>query len=164
MAHGKPVIATNYSGNTEFMNTENSFLVDAVIQPVEKSDNHFDENTLWGSPVEDSSINKIIEVFSNQDITSQKALLAKQHIDDHLSYASVGKILEKRVNYIFENLENFNHFNKKINIIKKEYLKSIMALNSTERELKKIKKNVLVKIILFFKKRISIIKTRSIYF
>lgn len=34
MALGKPVIATNYSGNLEFMNSDNSYLVDCFEAPV----------------------------------------------------------------------------------------------------------------------------------
>lgn len=36
MALGKPVIATNYGGNTDFMTSENSYLVDYKIETWEK--------------------------------------------------------------------------------------------------------------------------------
>lgn len=155
MALGKPVIATNYSGNTEFMNNENSFLVETVIQPVENVDNHFDENTIWGNPIESNCIDKIIEVFSNKELALQKGNLAKQNIEDQLSYSNVGKIIEKRFRTISENMEHANVFKRKINFIRNQYLKSLVELHSTQRELKKIKKNVLVKGILFLKMKLK---------
>ena len=37
MYFGKPVIATNYSGNTDYMNDSNSYLVDYILTPLQES-------------------------------------------------------------------------------------------------------------------------------
>lgn len=170
MAHGKPVIGTNYSGNTEFMNDKNSFLVDTIIQSVESIDNHFDENTIWGNPIENSCIDKIIEVFSNKEIAIQKGNLAKQNIEDQLSYLNIGKIIEKRCNDISENMAHFNAFQRKINFIRNQYLKTLVEFNSNQIELKKIKnaqlrrvkKNILIRFIVILKNKTRKLKRKTL--
>ncbi len=53
MLMGKPVVATNYSGNQFFMNPEISFPVDYELVPVKAGDYHFVENedgAVWANP------------------------------------------------------------------------------------------------------------------
>jgi len=54
MAHamylGKPVIGTNYSGNLEFMNSENSFLVDYEMTELEEDSGPYEKGTRWADP------------------------------------------------------------------------------------------------------------------
>ncbi|WP_417887076.1 glycosyltransferase family 4 protein [Zunongwangia sp.] len=151
MAYGKPVIATNYSGNTEFMSSSNSFLVETMVKANATIDNHFDKSTIWGNPVEENSVNCIVEVFSNQQLAFQKGKIAKQDIAKHLSYENVGRIIENRFHFIHDNMEYFKGFKCKINYFRNQYLNSLNEFHRNQRELKKIKKNVLVKAILYLK-------------
>jgi glycosyltransferase involved in cell wall biosynthesis len=54
MAHamylGKPVIATNYSGNLEFMNTDNSLLVDYTMTELNEDSGPYERGTRWAEP------------------------------------------------------------------------------------------------------------------
>ncbi len=53
MLLGKPVVATNYSGNAFYMNPEVTFPVDYELVPVKKGDYHFvedDDGALWAQP------------------------------------------------------------------------------------------------------------------
>jgi len=50
MALGKPVIATNYSGNLEFMNNKNSCLVAYTKTPVEKHSYIYSNDQVWAEP------------------------------------------------------------------------------------------------------------------
>ncbi len=51
MALGKPVIATGYSGNLEFMNPENSCLVDHSLIPVKPGEYpHYEGGWMWAEP------------------------------------------------------------------------------------------------------------------
>jgi len=51
MALGKPVVATAYSGNLEFMNEENSCLVDYELIPVKPGDYpHYEPGWMWADP------------------------------------------------------------------------------------------------------------------
>ena len=50
MAYGKPVIATGWSGNTEFMNLSNSVLVPYQMKPLACSYGPYQAGTLWAEP------------------------------------------------------------------------------------------------------------------
>jgi glycosyltransferase involved in cell wall biosynthesis len=53
MLMGKPVVATNYSGNQFFMNPDISFPVDYDLVPVKAGDYHFvetEDGAVWASP------------------------------------------------------------------------------------------------------------------
>lgn len=50
MALGKPVIASNYSGNLEFMNNENSLLVDTARIVTKRPYGAYQTGSAWGDP------------------------------------------------------------------------------------------------------------------
>jgi hypothetical protein len=47
MFYGKPVIATGYSSNTEFMNVGNSYLVKYKLIPLEKDCGPYKKGNVW---------------------------------------------------------------------------------------------------------------------
>lgn len=50
MAMGKPVIATAYSGNLEYMTVDNSYLVPFTLQPIGPECDPYPEEALWAAP------------------------------------------------------------------------------------------------------------------
>ena len=50
MALGKPVIATGYSGNTDFMNDDNSFLVRYRLVEIEDDHGPYTRGFKWAEP------------------------------------------------------------------------------------------------------------------
>lgn len=50
MSLGKPVIATDYSGNLDFMNEKNSFLVPMTLIPVDPLTRTYPSTTCWADP------------------------------------------------------------------------------------------------------------------
>jgi glycosyltransferase involved in cell wall biosynthesis len=50
MAAGKPVVATAYGGNTEFMSDQNSYLVDWAPVPVGAGVEHYPAGARWAEP------------------------------------------------------------------------------------------------------------------
>ncbi len=50
MLLGKPAVATNYSGNTDFMNQQNSCLVNYTLAPVKEGQYPFSEGQVWADP------------------------------------------------------------------------------------------------------------------
>jgi glycosyltransferase involved in cell wall biosynthesis len=54
MAHamylGKPVIATNYSGNLEFMNSDNALLVNYTMMEMNEDSGPYERGTRWAKP------------------------------------------------------------------------------------------------------------------
>ncbi|MFL6514235.1 MAG: glycosyltransferase [Chthoniobacterales bacterium] len=47
---GKPVVATNYSGNLEFMNEQNSLLVDFTMTELQEHSGPYERGTIWAEP------------------------------------------------------------------------------------------------------------------
>lgn len=62
---GIPVIATNYSGNLEFMNNENSYLVDYELIPVKDPDNIYNlDGAKWADPEIKEVVDLLITIFA----------------------------------------------------------------------------------------------------
>jgi glycosyltransferase involved in cell wall biosynthesis len=67
MAHGKPVIATGYSGNLEFMHGENSHLVPHRLVPIPEDWWAYSAGAEWAEPDVDSAAELMRRVYENQD-------------------------------------------------------------------------------------------------
>ena len=50
MALGTPVIATRYSGNLDFMDDDNSYLVDATLVPIQYGEGIYPASATWAAP------------------------------------------------------------------------------------------------------------------
>jgi glycosyltransferase involved in cell wall biosynthesis len=81
MSLGKYVVATNNGGNTEYMNHDNSFLVDLTS-----------EKEL---PFEAAKILK--SIYNDSNMLNTKSKQARLHIQKHFSPSSVGFIMQKRL-------------------------------------------------------------------
>src|SRR5690606_20383480 len=103
---GKPTVATNYSGNTEFMNENNSFLVDYELGSIEKPDINFCAKTVWANPVMEDAIKKLKEVYENAELRNEKAINAKLYVKEKLSFHAVGSIMKERLHDIYLNLDD----------------------------------------------------------
>ena len=76
MSFGKPVIGTNYSGNLEFMNAENSFLVDFKLVSLSFEQYYYGRNQDWAEPNISHAASLMRKVKSDNHlrlITSKKA-------------------------------------------------------------------------------------------
>ena len=63
MALGKPVIATGYSGNLDFMTPENSYLVDYVMSKVPAGCDPYPESASWAEPDLDAAAHFMRQVY-----------------------------------------------------------------------------------------------------
>ncbi|KDN56337.1 glycosyltransferase family 4 protein [Flavobacterium seoulense] len=150
---GKPTIATNYSGNLEFMNDQNSFLVDYVTNSIEEPDVNFCEKTIWADPLLADSVNKMRLVCNNRVLASEKAKKAQIDTQNKLSYKSVGSKIAKRVESIIRNFKNSDE--DKMLLI--SYKSRIIEL---EMELKKIKKSKVIACVLGVKQLLRNVKSK----
>lgn len=155
---GKPTIATNYSGNTEFMNESNSFLVDYDLGWIENPDNNFCSKTLWGNPLMQSAVEKLKEVYNNPDLRIEKAMNAKLFVNKKLSFYTVGSIIKRRLHHL---TTNFNELT--INEKQNAYLFNQLQHSKSEkaqlqRQIHRMKKNVIIRFILFLKDAVRKLK------
>jgi len=69
MLFGKPTLATGYSGNLEFMNRENSLLLDFSEEYIRSEDcfAYFHSGMKWAYPDEDDLGKKMVELYENHE-------------------------------------------------------------------------------------------------
>jgi len=96
----KPVIATNYSGNTDFMTEENSYPVRYKINKLEKDVGFLNKGSLWADADTDDASKIMKRVYENQEEAKQKAKLGKKYIEEHYSSDAVSKIMVERLKQI----------------------------------------------------------------
>jgi glycosyltransferase involved in cell wall biosynthesis len=84
MAYGKPVIATRYSGNLEFMNDENSYLVPFRPTPIPKRCGPYPAGEGWADPDVAAAAELMRRVYDHQEEAREvggraRAALLEQH-------------------------------------------------------------------------------------
>ncbi|CAI8710582.1 glycosyltransferase [Chryseobacterium sp. IT-36CA2] len=103
MALGKPVIATGYSGNLDYMNISNSFLVKYKIIKQEDDLGVLPKDNFWSEPDTDHAAEMMKFVFENQGYAIEIGKRAKQDIENYFSLAAIGAKMKKRLD-IIENI------------------------------------------------------------
>ena len=93
MACGLPTIGTNWSGNTEFMNKNNSYLID-VEEMVDARDpvfGHYLEQGKWATPSFKHLMSLMRYVFENQEEARKKGQKAALEVADKWSWEQAAK-------------------------------------------------------------------------
>ncbi len=102
MASGLPVIATRWSGNLEFMNDENSLLIDVEKLSVidEKAEVQFYRGQQWAEPSVEHCAKLMRSVFNNTQLAKGIGARARQDIEKKWSWSSVAEIARLRLEKI----------------------------------------------------------------
>ena len=100
MMFGKPTIATGYSGNLEFMNEENSLLLDFAESYIKREDCFylFQEHMRWAYPSEEDLGKKLSLLYFDRDSPAVRAKIqtASESIK-RFNRASVGRIVQCQI-------------------------------------------------------------------
>uniref|UniRef100_A0A7C4M0Z5 Glycosyltransferase n=1 Tax=candidate division CPR3 bacterium TaxID=2268181 RepID=A0A7C4M0Z5_UNCC3 len=99
---GKPVIATKYSGNLEFMREENSFLVDYDLVPVKKEEYPHYEGQYWAEPNKDQAASYMVQLIDDPKRKSAIGRGARTFIGVNFSLLSIGLKIKQRVGEIIK--------------------------------------------------------------
>lgn len=94
---GKPVIATGYSGNTDFTKPDNSFLVDYDLVPVPPGCEPYEEGCCWAEPRFDHAVSQLRLVAEDRWLREARALRGKTYVREHLSPLAVAKLMRERL-------------------------------------------------------------------
>ncbi|WP_339167979.1 glycosyltransferase [Brevibacillus sp. FSL L8-0520] len=101
MALGKPAIALNWGGSTQFMNDANSFLIETekklvpVNQKLQDARPEYYLNHQWAD-VDVGKVRKVMrEAYVNKDRCRQLATKAALDMHLHYSPASIGKVIKE---------------------------------------------------------------------
>jgi glycosyltransferase involved in cell wall biosynthesis len=104
MSHGKPVIATNYSGNIDFMDETNSYLVSWDRVAVGENAEGYAADATWAEPNLDEAAQLMRSVFENQAEAAQIGQKAQNDILKNFSEAASGAIMKSRLFEIWNHL------------------------------------------------------------
>jgi glycosyltransferase involved in cell wall biosynthesis len=98
MALGKPVVATGWSGNLDFMNEGNSALVSCSLVPVRDPDGAFDAcDQEWAEPDIDHAADWLRRLADNADLRAKLSAAAAADIHAQLSPESVVRRIDDLV-------------------------------------------------------------------
>jgi len=103
---GKPVIATAYSGNLDFMNEDNSCLVDYELIPVEKDQYPFAEGQIWANPDKEQAIHYMQNLLDDRDFGRRLGRRASQYIRSKFSYLALGLRYRGRLEQILQEVKS----------------------------------------------------------
>ena len=97
---GKPVIATGYSGNLDFMTKENSFLVDYQLIPVGKEEYPFGEGQVWAEPDLDQAVTYMLRLLDDPHLGWTVGQKAKLSIRRDFGYQKTGLRYLERISHL----------------------------------------------------------------
>jgi glycosyltransferase involved in cell wall biosynthesis len=91
MLRRKPVIATGYSGNVDFMNDTCARLVKYEIVETDRAYSPYPRGTRWAEPNVEHAASLMRSLFQNPGLRQELGNRAKQHVLAKLSPAVVGR-------------------------------------------------------------------------
>ncbi len=97
MAIGKPAIATGYSGNVDFMNERNSYLVDYEIGRVGPECEIYPPEGEWANPSVGHAAQLMREVYSDREEGARRGVRAAEDIARTLSPEATGAAMRARL-------------------------------------------------------------------
>lgn len=97
---GKPVIATGYSGNMDFMDAENSLLVDYGMTPLHEGDYMHWRGQRWADPDVAHAARLMRQVFDDRELARRIGANAAASIRRTHSHAVCGRAMVERLRAI----------------------------------------------------------------
>jgi glycosyltransferase involved in cell wall biosynthesis len=100
MLMSKPVIATNYSGNVDFMEESTSMLVDYRLVPLRVASPPYEIGSLWAEASTDQAAHFMRWAFEHPDQAREMGGRAKLHAESVLSLEKAGERMRNRLDAI----------------------------------------------------------------
>jgi GT2 family glycosyltransferase/glycosyltransferase involved in cell wall biosynthesis len=97
MYFGKPVVATGYSGNLEFMDEENSYLIRYRLTAVSRKQGPYEAGACWAEPDPDQLASILRRVVEHPAEAEHKGRLAASAVHARLSSEAVGRLMRGRL-------------------------------------------------------------------
>ncbi len=153
MYFGKPVIATGYSGNLEFMNFHNSFLVNYKMTVAGNDLHNYGKNTIWSEPDVEDAARLLKEVAENREKAAVVGQIGRESVREKLSFTRIGNLMKQRLLFVSKTNYSDSSRNQLI-ALQTSYGKLII-------ELTKIKKSNLIMLILKAKAKFRALKSKK---
>jgi glycosyltransferase involved in cell wall biosynthesis len=92
---GKPVVATRYSGNLDFMDDGNSFLVDHTLVPVRHGEGVYPADAVWADPDLDQAADHLRRLATDPDLGRRVGARARAAMARQPSPAVTGRMIAR---------------------------------------------------------------------
>ncbi|MNO34816.1 Glycosyl transferases group 1 [compost metagenome] len=96
----KPVIGTNWSSNTDFMNSNNSCLVDFQLISLKKDHGPYKAYQHWADPDILHASKYMTRLANDKEFYNQIAINGEQYIKEYHAPLKIGRLIRKRMDYI----------------------------------------------------------------
>ena len=92
---GTPTIATRYSGNLDFMNDDNSLLIDAELVHIERGEGVYPATARWAAPNLEQAAEAMRRVASDSLLRTRLADAGRRTMQQQPSLAETGKLISE---------------------------------------------------------------------
>jgi glycosyltransferase involved in cell wall biosynthesis len=106
MLMGKPVVATGYSGNLDFMNHDNSILIDYKIVDITDERPIYAKGNFWAEPSIEHAAASMRRVYENREEARGRAIRAQPAVKSQLSLHSAGERMRARLEQIGDGIDS----------------------------------------------------------
>ena len=103
---GTPVIATDWSGNTEFMNNDTACMVGYDMIELNKDYEPFKKGNVWADAHVDEAADYMRRLYEDKDFYERIAGNGQKYAREHLAYKRSADIVSERLRKIHENVQN----------------------------------------------------------
>ena len=100
MALGKPVIATGYSGNLQFMSRDNSFLVGHRLVPVPPGCGPYPPGASWAEPDLEEAARLMRAVVEQPEEAARRALKGSREVSTNHALLNRAQLIRERLDYL----------------------------------------------------------------
>jgi hypothetical protein len=100
MSLSKPVIATSYGGNTDFMTEANSYLVDYSLTTLKRDIGYYKRTWRWADPSVAHAASLMRHVYEHRDESCARGAQAKLDVTAELAPSEVGARIKQRLREI----------------------------------------------------------------
>ena len=97
MSLGKPVIATAYSGNLDYMNPGNSFLVRYELTTIEEDHGPYQKGAVWAEPDVEHAAELMRNIYEDRRLARAVGAQAQKDVTRYLSLRAVGAMMRERL-------------------------------------------------------------------
>ena len=97
MMYGKPTVATDYSGNRDFMTADTSFPVPYKLVDIDRDHGRYRVGQQWAQPDLDYAADVMRHIEQNREEAAGVGRRAKVHVSDVLHPATIGRKVRLRL-------------------------------------------------------------------
>lgn len=102
MSLGKPVILTDWSGNTDYMTPHNSIAIDYQLVPLGKQYGPYPPDQLWAEPDLEKAAFWMKQLVKDPDFATRLGELGQETIRNEFSPEAVGRLIHARLSSLNE--------------------------------------------------------------